>query len=138
MSSNQDSTPQGGSITDMAVDGTSIPQGSEPRTQRTIPSVPRPGQATEDAADGLGQPDTAAAADNATDMPRNPRDQGANMEVITGVGDQMPAQAASGKMAHNTLGNNPLSKGSARHDKHTKSETLFNEAEDKVDEGKTA
>ena len=76
---------QGGSITDMAIDGTSIP--SDAGTQRTIPSVPRPGQATEDAGAGLGMPSGATAADNATDMPRNPGDGAENIEVITGTGD---------------------------------------------------
>ena len=101
----------------MAADGTSIP--GDAGKMNTIPSVPNPHQAS-DAKAGLGAPEGASAADNPTDMPRNPRDMaGGGDEVITGVGDQMPGEATS-KHTH-FGGGNPLAKGSERYDKHTKS-----------------
>ena len=70
MSSQQDPHPQGGSLSDMAVEGTTVP--SDSATQRTLPSVPRPGQATLSSEDpnDLGTTDLAGQADNAQDMPR--------------------------------------------------------------------
>ena len=66
----QDPNPQGGDLSDMAVEGTSIPQDSG--TQRIIPSVPRPGQMTDPTNDpnNLGASDLAGAADNAQDISR--------------------------------------------------------------------
>ncbi|KAK7554314.1 hypothetical protein JOL62DRAFT_613591 [Phyllosticta paracitricarpa] len=64
-----DPFPAGGSITDMAVTGTTTPQTAG--KQNTIPS--------------------AAAVDNATDIPRNPGDTGKTGGVVTGKGDQLPA-----------------------------------------------
>ncbi|KAL8717680.1 MAG: hypothetical protein Q9181_008293, partial [Wetmoreana brouardii] len=51
----------------MAAEGTTVPSSSA--TQRTIPSVPRPGQATDDPND-LGTTDLAGQADNINDMPK--------------------------------------------------------------------
>ena len=65
---------QGGSLADMAAEGTSIP--SDAGTQRTIPSVPNPHQAAASS--------SAGAADNAADIPRSARDVGATGEVVTG------------------------------------------------------
>ena len=62
----QDPNPQGGSLTDMAVEGTNVPD--DVGTQRTIPSVPRPDQITDP--NDLGASDLAGAADNAQDMSR--------------------------------------------------------------------
>ena len=65
-----DPNPQGGSLSDMAVEGTKVdPSAAEPRL---IPSKPRPGQATDtfDDPNDLGSSDLAGAADNATDIPR--------------------------------------------------------------------
>ena len=61
---------QGGDLFDMAKDGTSIP--NDAGKQNLIPSVPRPDQITDPASDpnDLGAPDTASAADNATDISR--------------------------------------------------------------------
>jgi hypothetical protein len=61
---------QGGDLFDMAKDGTSIP--NDAGKQNLIPSVPRPDQATDDNNFGnnLGADNLAAAADNATDIPR--------------------------------------------------------------------
>ena len=67
-----DPNPQGGSLSDMAVQGTTVP--SDSAKPRTIPSVPRPGQITDptDDSNNLGSSDLAGAADNAQDMPRVP------------------------------------------------------------------
>lgn len=66
----QDPNPQGGSITDMAVEGTRVPD--DAGTQNTIPSVPRPDQITDptDDPNDLGATDLAGAADNAQDVSR--------------------------------------------------------------------
>ena len=66
----QDPNPQGGSITDMAVEGTKIP--NDAGTQNTIPSVPRPNQITDPSSDpnDLGSTDMADAADNPQDISR--------------------------------------------------------------------
>lgn len=104
-------------ITDMAVEGTSIPH--DAGKMNTIPSVPNPHQASS-AMGGLGAPEGASAADNPTDMPRHPRDMSTGVsEVITGVGGQMPGETST-KHTH-FGGGNPLAKGSQRYDKHTKS-----------------
>lgn len=65
-----DPNPQGGSITDMAVQGTRVPD--DAGTQNTIPSVPRPDQITDptDDPNNLGATDLAGAADNAQDVSR--------------------------------------------------------------------
>ena len=64
------SNPQGGDLSDMAVDGTSVPR--DAATQHTIPSVPRPGQINDhtDDPNNLGAADIAGAADNAQDISR--------------------------------------------------------------------
>ena len=66
----QDPNPQGGSITEMAVQGTKVPD--DAGTQNTIPSVPRPDQITSSSEDSndLGATDLAGAADNAQDISR--------------------------------------------------------------------
>ena len=66
----QDPNPQGGSITDMAVEGTKIP--NDAGTQNIIPSVPRPDQITDPSnhPNNLGATDLAGAADNAQDISR--------------------------------------------------------------------
>lgn len=63
----QDPNPQGGSITDMAAQGTKVPD--DAATQNTIPSVPRPDQTT-DSSNDLGTTDLAGVADNAQDVSR--------------------------------------------------------------------
>ncbi|KAL8959431.1 MAG: hypothetical protein Q9183_005635 [Haloplaca sp. 2 TL-2023] len=70
MSSQEDSHPQGGSLSDMAVSGTTVP--SDSATQRTIPSVARPDQVTQSSEDpnDMGSTDLAGAADNVSDMPK--------------------------------------------------------------------
>ena len=66
----QDPNPQGGDLSDMAAEGTTVPP--DAGTQRTIPSVPRPGQMTDPTNDpnNLGASDLAGAADNAQDISR--------------------------------------------------------------------
>lgn len=111
----------------MAKDGTTMP--SDAGKQNLIPSVPNPHQKAEiDAAaagnDGLGAPSVAAAADNATDIPRDPSDKtSANAEVITGTGDQLPGEIGTKNLHFGA--DNPLAKGSQRYDKHTRSQNEF-------------
>ncbi|KAL4785304.1 hypothetical protein BJX76DRAFT_356181 [Aspergillus varians] len=83
----------GGSLSDMAPTGTKVPL--DAGKMNTIPSVPRPEQQSEDSEfshQGTGQPSTAFAADNATEVPRSTRDTGLSGEVITGTGNTFPAQ----------------------------------------------
>lgn len=105
----------------MAKDGTTMP--NDAGKMRTIPSVPNPGQMTENTElankGGLGAESGAAAADNPTDMPRNPRDMANNSEVITGMGDTMPGEQGSKNLHYS--GANAVAKGSDRYDKHTRS-----------------
>lgn len=67
------SAKQGGSLSDMAVSGTSIP--GDAGVQNIIPSVPRPDQT------GANR---SNVVDNATDIPRSSADVGATGEVSTG------------------------------------------------------
>ena len=66
----QDAHPQGGNLSDMAVEGTTVPQ--DAAQPRLIPSVARPGQITDPTNDpnNLGALDLASAADNAQDISR--------------------------------------------------------------------
>ena len=66
----QDPNPQGGSLSEMAAQGTKIPD--DAGTQNIIPSVPRPDQVTDSssASNDLGATDLAGAADNAQDISR--------------------------------------------------------------------
>ncbi|KAL9596708.1 MAG: hypothetical protein Q9219_005619 [cf. Caloplaca sp. 3 TL-2023] len=118
MSSGQDPNPQGGSLSDMAVEGTTVPSNSA--TQRTIPSVPRPGQATQSSDDpnDLGSTDLAGQADNPGDMPRSVRDNAPTADIISGTGDAIPPEVGSKRL--HELGNADLSKGHARYDKHVR------------------
>lgn len=110
---------QGGNLSDMAVDGTSIP--SDAGKMRTIPSVPRSDQTPDNPAfnaHDLGPGGIQTAADNATDIPRRNKDIGATGEVITSTGDQLPAQVESKRLHFGA--NEPLAKGHDRVDKHRK------------------
>ena len=62
----KDPHPQGGNLSDMAVDGTTVPADSA--KPRTIPSVPRPDQISD--SNNYGATDLAGAADNANDISR--------------------------------------------------------------------
>lgn len=87
---------QGGTLAEMAPEGTKIP--NDAGKMNTIPSVPRPDQRDEHPYynnEGLAQPSTAMAADNATDLPRSTRDRGQTGEVVSGTGDSMPAAIES-------------------------------------------
>lgn len=108
---------QGGSLSDFAVKGTTIP--NDAGKMNTIPSVPRPDQRAEHPAyanAGLAQPSTASAADNATDLPRSTRDVGQTGEVLTGTGDTLPASIESKRTFMGT--NIPGGTGDARGMKH--------------------
>lgn len=108
---------QGGSLADMAPTGTTMP--NDAGKQRIIPSVPRPDQRAENPQydnAGLAEPSLAAAADNATDLPRSTRDVGQTGEVITGVGDAVPPSIESKRayMGSNIRGGS----GDTRAEKH--------------------
>ncbi|CAG8029819.1 unnamed protein product [Penicillium salamii] len=110
---------QGGSLSEMAATGTTIP--NDAGKMNTIPSVPRPDQRAEhfgfDNA-GIAEPSTAMAADNATDLPRSTRDIGQTGEVITGTGNSMPAGVES---KHAYMGaNHHAGHGDTRELKHAK------------------
>ncbi|KAF1356871.1 hypothetical protein BDV97DRAFT_394749 [Delphinella strobiligena] len=136
---------RGGSLSDMAVNGTSIP--NDAGKQNVIPSVPRPDQKEGHPAfqqGGLGGADLASAAgehphspshshsanlppnkapidkskDNQTDLPRNPKDIGASAETMTATGDQLPAQVESKRLHFGA--NDALAKGHDRRDKHAR------------------
>ncbi|KAF2102961.1 hypothetical protein NA57DRAFT_32716 [Rhizodiscina lignyota] len=110
---------KGGDLSDMAANGTSIP--NDAGQMNTVPSVPRPDQLPSDPNfrnGNLGAPDLAAAADNASDIPRRNKDMGATGEVITGTGDQLPAQLESKRLHYGA--NEPASKGHDRLEKHLK------------------
>ena len=70
MSSQNDAHPQGGSLTDMAVEGTTVPE--DAAKPRLIPSKARPDQIIDPSNDpnDLGSSDLAGAADNAQDISR--------------------------------------------------------------------
>jgi len=109
----------GGDLNDMAIHGTKIP--NDAGKMRTIPSVPRPDQIEGNETynpGGIGSADLSSAADNATDIPRRNKDIGATGGVITGIGDQLPAQVESKRLHFSP--NNPLAKGHDRYDKHTR------------------
>ena len=74
-----DPHPSGGSLADMAPDGTKIPE--DAGTQRLIPAVPNPDQASQSQSSGSN---LAAAATNPTDIPRSNQDIGVTGEVVTG------------------------------------------------------
>ncbi|KAJ5550816.1 hypothetical protein N7535_001244 [Penicillium sp. DV-2018c] len=112
---------QGGNLSDMATEGTKIP--NDAGVMNTIPSVPRPDQRADhfgfDNA-GIAEPSTAMAADNATDMPRSTRDIGQSGEVISGTGNSMPAGIEA---KHNYMGtNHHAGHGDTRESKHAKYE----------------
>ncbi|THY09743.1 hypothetical protein D6D01_09452 [Aureobasidium pullulans] len=104
---------QGGNLSDMAVNGTSIP--NDAGAYETLPSVPNPEQAD---INNRTATNLAGAADNATDMPKSSKDIGATGEVMTATGDQLPAQVESKNLHFGA--NNPADKGHDRSDKHTK------------------
>ncbi|CAL5873581.1 uncharacterized protein PFLUO_LOCUS7862 [Penicillium psychrofluorescens] len=96
MASQKQDPHQGGTLSEMAPTGTTVP--NDAGQQRTIPSVPRPDQRAEHFMydnEGVAEPSTAFAGDNTTDMPRSTRDAGTTGEVITGTGDSLPADVES-------------------------------------------
>ncbi|KAJ5156444.1 hypothetical protein N7492_009247 [Penicillium capsulatum] len=108
---------QGGTLSEMAPTGTTIP--NDAGKMRTIPSVPRPDQRAESDLfdnEGLAEPSTAMAADNATDLPRSTRDVGQTGEVVTGTGNSIPASIESKRAYMGT--NIPGGNGDTREQKH--------------------
>ena len=101
----------GGSLTDMAPTGTSIP--NDAGTYPTLPSVPSPSTTTEDTSTSL-----ASAATNPSDIPRSTKDIGATGEVQTGTGDTLPATAETKNLRFG--GSEDVSKGHQRYDKHVR------------------
>ncbi|CAD6571185.1 MAG: hypothetical protein ASARMPREDX12_006497 [Alectoria sarmentosa] len=114
----QDPNPQGGSITDMAAEGTKVPD--DAGTPNTIASVPRPDQIADPSndANNLGATDLAGAADNAQDVSRTIRDTAPNPETITGTGDALPSSVGSKRLDNGV--SQDQSKGHQRYDKHVK------------------
>ncbi|PNS18962.1 hypothetical protein CAC42_6057 [Sphaceloma murrayae] len=104
---------QGGDLSSMAATGTKIP--NDAGVHRLLPSVPRPDQIANHV-DGAGS--LHQAATNRTDMPRANKDMGATGEVMTGTGDELPAQIESKRLHFGA--NDPLSKGHDRYDKHSR------------------
>lgn len=107
----------GGSLSDMAPTGTSIP--GDAGEYRKLKSVPRPDQLDS----GLGAADLANAAGDGADVPRSHRDAGATGEVITGTGDQLPAAVESKRLHFDA--NQPQAKGHDRFGKHVKQRSEF-------------
>ncbi|KAL2215453.1 hypothetical protein M432DRAFT_593488 [Thermoascus aurantiacus ATCC 26904] len=116
----------GGKLSDMAPTGTTMP--NDAGLQNTIPSVPRPDQRAEHHQfdnEGIAAPDLAMAADNAKDVPRSTRDAHASHEVITGMGDVLPAEVETKRM--HFQGHDPGAKGDPRNLKHAiKTKSYFN------------
>ncbi|KAJ5610678.1 hypothetical protein N7510_007397 [Penicillium lagena] len=124
MPSQQQDPHQGGTLSEMAATGTTIP--NDAGQQRTIPSVPRPDQRAEHFLydnEGVAKPSTAFAVDNPTDLPRSTRDIGMTGDVITGTGDSLPAEVESKRTQMGT--NNPSAKGDVRATKHEKGQSAF-------------
>ncbi|OKL56667.1 hypothetical protein UA08_08309 [Talaromyces atroroseus] len=108
---------RGGTLSEMAPTGTTMP--NDAGLQNTIPSKARRDQQEEDHRfdyDGIAQPSVAAAADNSTDMPRSTRDVGQSGEVMTGIGDSLPAEIETKNMHFQA--NDPGAKGRVRTFKH--------------------
>ncbi|KAB8264557.1 hypothetical protein BDV32DRAFT_145242 [Aspergillus pseudonomiae] len=117
--SSSSSSHQGGTLSEMAPRGTTIP--NDAGKQNTIPSGPRPEQRSENRLfdnQGLGQPSSAFAADNDATMPRGPRDPGMSGEVVTGTSNTLPAE---GESKGNQIGTDrPGVRGDTRNLKHGK------------------
>ncbi|KAJ5384917.1 hypothetical protein N7517_002828 [Penicillium concentricum] len=110
---------QGGTLSEMAAQGISMPNDAD--QMNTIPSVSRPDQRAEHFGfdnEGIVKPSTATAADNTTDLPRSTRDVGQSGEVISGMGNSMPAGIES---KHAYMGaNHHAAHGDTRDLKHSK------------------
>ncbi|KAL1997910.1 hypothetical protein VTN02DRAFT_445 [Thermoascus thermophilus] len=109
----------GGKLQDMAPTGTHTPGDAGLQNTTVLPSIARPSQRAEHRLfdnQGLGAPDLATAADNATDVPRSTRDAHASHGVITGTGDVLPPEVET-KRCH-FGGHDPGAKGDPRGFKH--------------------
>lgn len=112
-----DDPHRGGTLSEMAPTGTTIP--NDAGLQNIIPSKARRDQQGEDhrfSYDGIAQSSIASAADNATDMPQSTRDVGQSGEVMTGIGDSLPAEIETKNMHFQA--NDPGTKGRVRTFKH--------------------
>lgn len=115
---------EGGSLSEMAADGTKIP--NDAGVQPIIPSVPRPDQ--KDPGFEFSHANPASAVDNATDIPRSTRDPGQTAEVVTGIGDQLPSSIEKKNL--DDAGNDPRAKGHDRYAKHAKQKDTFGLVDD--------
>ncbi|KAJ5914717.1 hypothetical protein N7504_003600 [Penicillium tannophilum] len=101
----QQNAHAGGSLTEMAPTGTSIPNNAS--KQNIIPSIPRLDQRAKSSYFSFqapGKPPTAKAADNAIDIPRSTCDRGQTGEVMTGTGHTLPSELESKYMGMNISG----------------------------------
>ncbi|GAQ08124.1 hypothetical protein ALT_5445 [Aspergillus lentulus] len=112
-----DDAHRGGSLSEMAEHGTTMP--NDAGLQNTLPSVSRPDQLSESRQYdnyGLAEPSLAFAADNATDLPRSTKEMGASGEVVTGTGDAFPVSGESKRINPGAM--DPGARGNARTIKH--------------------
>ncbi|RAR08273.1 Nop-like protein [Stemphylium lycopersici] len=105
---------QGGRLEDMAATGTTVP--GDAGKMNTIPSVPRPDQ--KDPGVEFSHTNPLHAADNAFDIPRSVNDRGQTAEVISGIGDQMPANVEKKNLDDANF--DPRAKGHVQYAKHAR------------------
>ena len=102
---------QGGSLSEMAQDGTSMP--NDAGKMNIIPSKSGPSDSLDSTA-----PDLASAATNPSDIPRNTADKNPPTEAFTGTGDALPAGVGTKNLT--TGGGDPRAKGHPRYEKHAR------------------
>lgn len=123
----------GGSLSEMAPTGTRMP--NDAGLQNLIPSKARPDQQEENhqfSNDGLAQPTLVKAVDNPTDMPRSRRDTHASGEVMTALGDSLPAEIETKNLDFKSQ--DPGTKGRSRPIKHaTLNRSIFDKLAPKED-----
>lgn len=100
--SNDAEAHRGGKLEDMAVHGTSIP--SDSGTQHTVPpSCNKKAERAYNTSTSYTNPLNPAIADNTIDMPSR-GDGGLTGEVVTGIGDQLPADVEAKRMGQDSSG----------------------------------
>jgi hypothetical protein len=102
---------EGGSLSEMAQEGTSMP--NDAGQMNTLPSISGPSDSLDSAT-----PDLASAATNANDISRITADKSAPTEAVTGTGDALPASIGTKNLT--TGGGDPRAKGHPRYEKHVK------------------
>lgn len=120
MSSGRKDPHVGGDLSDMAAEGTRMP--NDAGSYDLLPSVPDEHQKAENPAfhqQYINAPDPQGAVDNAVDMPRRFQDTGETGEVITGIGDQMPPDVERKRFGLDE-GGGPAAKGNPRDGKASK------------------